>query len=197
MTLFCCRSVGSSDVARALHTAYDHILVGEDSDVVIFEVTGFDLLVEPDIGDVNRNIVGKVLHKSADTQFTGNLIEFSTLLGADCMAGNDDGDLYCDGLLLIDGEEIHVEAVVFHRMPLKLVENCGIGLAIVKREVDDVSLGCVGHSLEFLLVNSEKYVLDTVAVKIAGDKTLTAECLEDGLVTYLTDLSFQFEMLHY
>ena len=54
------------------------------------------------------------------------------------MSGDLEGYADAYGLGLVDGEEIHVEALVSHGMPLKLMEHGGLSLASVDHEVDDV-----------------------------------------------------------
>jgi hypothetical protein len=105
--------------------------------------------------------------------------------------GNFDGDR----LLLVNSEEVYVEALVGYRMELKLVEDGHIGLS-TEIEVDDVGCGSVGNHLEVLGFYCEEDVVHAEAIKVAGNETLFAEGLDDGLVTLLTDLSVELEMFH-
>lgn len=89
-----------------------------------------------------------------------------------------------------------METLVSDGVPLELVEHCLI-LLLTEVEVDDECLGSVCCGLELLCVNCEDDVLDTIAIKIAGNEALTAEGLENGLVAYFTDLSVKCEMLHF
>ena len=110
----------------------------------------------------------------------------------------DDLDGNADGyrLVLCEGDEVHVDSLVGDRMPLKLVQDGGIGLSIVKLEVHDVRLRSVGEALELLRVDGEEDIVHTETIKVARDEALTAESLDDGFVGGLTDLAFQFKMLH-
>jgi hypothetical protein len=112
------------------------------------------------------------------------------------MSGDVHGNLDGDGLYLIDGEEIHVEALVGDGMPLELVKDGGVSLAVVKLEVHDVGLRGVGETLEVTGVDGEEDVFHAETVKVARDEALTAESLDDGFVGGLTDQAFQFKMLH-
>lgn len=89
-----------------------------------------------------------------------------------------------------------METLVSDGMPLKLVEHCLIFL-LTEVEVDDECLGSVCCGLKFLCVYCEENVLDAIAIKIAGNEALTAESLENGFVTHLTDLTVKFKMLHF
>ena len=113
------------------------------------------------------------------------------------MSSGDDRDVDGDRFLLIDCEEIYVKAGVEYRMELKLVEHCVVGLAIVEYEVDDVGLWSVGSDLELLCIHCEEDVLHSETIKIARDEALLTESLDDGFVANLTDLAFQFKMLHF
>ena len=110
-----------------------------------------------------------------------------------------DHERYIDGdrLLLIDCEEVYVEACVEYRMELKLVKDCAVGLAIVEDEVNDECLRGIGDTLEFFLIDCEEDVLHSETIKIAWNESLLAESLDDGFVANLTDLAFQFKMLHF
>ncbi len=101
-----------------------------------------------------------------------------------------------DGLFLVDGEEIHVQAVVLYGMPLVLVSHGGVGLAI-QLQVYDVGSGRVSEALELFFVNGEKDVLlHVLTIEIAGNETLFAVGLEGGLVAFLADFAFERKMLH-
>ena len=80
-------------------------------------------------------------------------------------------------------------------MPLKLVKNSCVVLA-VKVEVYDERLRSVGEEAEFLRVDCEEDILNTVAIEVARNESFSAESLDDGFVADLTGLAFQFEMLH-
>ena len=193
----CLLGGGDYCVAGSLHAADDSVLVGSDGNAFKLYVTSLDPLVQTEGGNIYRNLVGKVLHDSAYADFAGVLIELATLLYADGVAGDDDGNLDVDGLLVIHCEEIYVQAVVGHRVPLKLVENCGEFLLAVQDKVDDVGLGSVGNSLEVLCVNGEKYVFYAEAVEVARDESLLAESLDGCFASYLSGLAVEFEMLHF
>ena len=111
-------------------------------------------------------------------------------------SGDDDRNADCDGLLVIDCEEVYMETLVGDGMPLQLVEHCLI-LLLTEVEVDDESLGSIGSCLKLLCVYCEDDILDAVAIKIAGNEALAAESLENGFVTHLTDLTVKFKMLHF
>lgn len=110
------------------------------------------------------------------------------------------GDAYrnCDGhwLVLSNCEEVYVESLVGYRMPLSLVKDACILLAIVEYEVDDVRVRGVGYGLEILCVNGEENVLDSVSIKVARYETFSADCLYGCLVANLTELAFEFNVLH-
>lgn len=89
-----------------------------------------------------------------------------------------------------------MEALVSDGVPLELVEHCLI-LLLTEVEVDDECLGCVCGCLEILCAYCEENILDTTAIEIAGNESLTAESLENGFVANLTDLTVKFEMLHF
>ena len=88
-----------------------------------------------------------------------------------------------------------MEAIVIHRVPLILVGDSGVGLA-VEVEVHDVRGGGVGEAHQLLLIDGEQDVVDAGAVEVARDEALAAERLDDGLIALLADLAVQLEMLH-
>ena len=90
-----------------------------------------------------------------------------------------------------------MKAGILYRMILEFVEDGGLLLAVVEHEVYDEGSGGFGDTLEFLFIDGEENALGAVAIKIAGNETLFAESLDDGLVANLTDLAFQFKMLHF
>ena len=112
------------------------------------------------------------------------------------MAGNDEGNVDGDGLLFVDSEEIHVEAVVLYGMELELVKDCGASLTSVEDEVHDVGIRRAEESLEVLVADSEEDVFYAAAVEIAGNESLFAESLDDGFVADLAGLALEFKMLH-
>ena len=112
------------------------------------------------------------------------------------MTGDHDGNLDGDGLLLRDDKEVDMEAVVLDRMELELMDDGCVSLSVVKLDVDDVGGGSVGDSLEVLVRDCEKDVLNALAIEVARNKTLLADGFDDGFVTDLTDLAVDLEMLH-
>ena len=112
------------------------------------------------------------------------------------MSGDLERNVDGDRLLCIYCEEVDVEAGVEYRMELKLVKDCAVGLAVVEDEVNDVCLRGIGYALEFFLIDCEEDVLHSETIKIARDESLLAESLDNGFVADLTDLAFQFKMLH-
>ena len=89
-----------------------------------------------------------------------------------------------------------MEAVVLYRVPLILMSHCGVGFT-AQVEVYDVRGGSVGKTLKLFLVYSEKdVVLDTLTIEVAGNQTLTAEGLHDGLVALLANFAIKSEMFH-
>ena len=90
-----------------------------------------------------------------------------------------------------------MEAVVLDRMPLILVGDGHIGLAI-ENDVDDERGGSMGQTLKFFLGNGEKdVVLNSGTIKVARDEALAAESLDNGLVALLANLAIQRKMLHF
>ena len=112
------------------------------------------------------------------------------------MAGDHERDADGDGLLLIHGEEVDVQAGVRDGMPLQFVQDGGLRGAAVQDEVHDVGLRRVGEGLEFFGVDGEEDVLESEAVQVARHEAFAAEGLDDGLVADLAGLAFQFKMLH-
>ena len=101
-----------------------------------------------------------------------------------------------DRALLVDSEEVHVEADVLDRVELELVENCSIFLAVVKVDVYDIGSRNVGESLELFCRYCEEDVLHAESVKVAWYETFFAESFDRGLVSDRADLAVQFEMFH-
>ena len=112
------------------------------------------------------------------------------------MAADHHGNLDRDRLVLRDGEEIDMEAVVLDGMELELMDDGGVGLAVIKLDVDNEGVGGVGDTLEVLVCDSEKDILNTLAIEVARDKTLLADGLDDGFVADLTDFAVKLKMLH-
>ena len=187
---------GDYGVARGLDSADDGILVGDNGDTVELDVAGLDPLVEAEGGDVNGNLIGKLGHGGADAEFAGVLIELTTLLDTDCVAGDDDGDFDADRLDIAYCQEINMHAGIGDGVPLELVKDGGVFLASVEDEVDDVGLGGVGDSLELFCIDGEVDVLDAETIEVAGDESLCAEGLEGGFALDFTGRSVEFEMLH-
>jgi hypothetical protein len=102
-----------------------------------------------------------------------------------------------DGLLLVYCEEVDVKAIVLYRMELELMENHRVVLLAIEGEVDDEGIRSAEESLEILFLNCEENILDSVAIEIARDEALLAECLDDGFVANLTGLAVKCEMLHF
>ena len=86
-----------------------------------------------------------------------------------------DGYLDFDGLLLVDAEEVHVQHVVFHRVVLCVLEDCGVDFA-VDVELHYIYMRSVDQFSQFVFADSDVHVL-TEAVDYAGDFALFAEVL--------------------
>ena len=82
-------------------------------------------------------------------------------------------------------------------MELELMENHGIVLLSIEGEVDDVGIRGAKKVLEILFYHGEENVVDSVAIEIARNEALLAECLDDGFVANLTGLAVKCEMLHF
>ena len=178
-----------------VHAADDGVLVRDDLQTFELEVAGDHAVVDVQRGDIDVELVGEVLHEGLDLQGTGDLGELTTGLHTHRVTGDVEGDADHDRLLLVHGEEVHVEAVVIHRVPLVLVGDGGVHLTI-EVEVHDVGGGGVGETHQLLLIDSKQDVVDAGAVEVAGDEALAAERLDDGLVALLADLAVQLKMLH-
>ena len=161
------------------------------------EILNGNPLVETDIVGNDGQFIGKVCKLGADTQAAGELDELTTLANSDRMAGEYEGNVDADGLVLVHEEEIDMEAVVLYGMELKLMDNGVVGLSVAEDQVYDVAGGGVGDTLEILGVDCEEDVLDAESVEVARDEALLPESLDDGFVASLTDLAFQFEMFHF
>ena len=81
-------------------------------------------------------------------------------------------------------------------MELELMDDGGVSLTVIKLDVDDVGVRGVGDPLEILVCDSEKDVLNTLAIEVARNKTLLADGLDDGFVADLTDFAVKLKMLH-
>ena len=146
--------------------------------------------------DIDVQLIGEVLHEAADLKGTGALNELTTSLHTLGVTGDVEGNGNHDGLGLVHGQEIDVEAVVLYRVPLILVCNGGVGLA-TQIQVNDVGSGGMRETLEFFLIDCEKdVVLNTFTVQIAGNQALAAEGLDYGLVALLADFALKRKMLH-
>ena len=64
------------------------------------------------------------------------------------MAADHHGNLDSYRLVLSDGKEIDMEAVVLDRMELELMDDGGVSLTVIKLDVDDVGVRGVGDTLE-------------------------------------------------
>ena len=177
------------------HAADDGVLVGHDLQTLELEVAGDHAVVDVQRGDVDVELVGEVLHQGLDLQGAGKLGELTAGLDTHRVTEDVEGNVDGDGLLLVHGEEVHVQAVVIHRVPLVLVGDGGVHLAI-EVEVHDVGGGGVGETHQLLLDDGEQDVVHTETIEVAGDEALAAERLDDGLVALLADLAVQLEMLH-
>ena len=109
--------------------------------------------------------------------------------------GDHEGNADADGFLGIDGEEVDMQAVVLDGVELQFVYDGGVGLAI-ENEIYDVGSRRVQETLKIAIVNGEEDIVQTLAIEVAGNETLAAEGLDDGLVSDLADLALQFKMLH-
>ena len=186
----------SGHVAGSLDGADDGVLRGDHADTLELDVTGDNTLLDVERGHVDVDIVRKILHQGADLDEPGDEDEFSSLLDSHRVAADSDRNLDGDRLVLRDGEEIDMEAVVLDRMELKLMDDSLIGLTVVELDVDDKGSGGVGDTLEVLVVDSEEDILHSLTIKVARDKTLLADRFDDGFVADLTDFAVDFEMFH-
>ena len=159
------------------------------------EIGGDDALAETQFGNVHGKFIRQVGHEGAHLQGTDTLDELTTLLHTHGVTADGKRNVDGDGLLFVDGEEIHVQAVVLDGVELQLVYDGGVGLAI-EDEVHDVGSRRVQEALKIAIVNGEEDIVQTLAIEVAGNETLAAEGLDDGLVSDLADLAFQFKMLH-
>ena len=197
LLLSCCfLGSGCRGVAGSAYAADHCILVGEDLETRETEITSLDLLVETEVGDVNCNVVRKVLHETCDADRTGVLGELTAELNALGVACDLNGNADADGLVLAYGKEVYMEADVLYRVELKFVED-GCVLFTIEVEVNDVGIRGVGKTLEILGVDCEEDVLNTCTIEVARDETLTTESLDGGFVANLTKLALKFEMLHF
>src|SRR5574344_2037079 len=89
-----------------------------------------------------------------------------------------------------------MKACVINWMELEFVKNRSVSFAIAQSQVNNVSCWSVGDFLKIFCVYCEKDVFHPKTVKIAWYQTLSTESLDYGFVASLTDLAFQFEMLH-
>ena len=159
------------------------------------EIGGDDALAETQFGNVHGEFIRQIGHEGAHLQGTDTLDELTTLLHTHGVTADGKRNVDGDGLLFVDGEEIHVQAVVLDGVELQFVYDGGVGLA-VEDEVHDVGSRRVQETLKIAIVNGEEDIVQTLAIEVAGNETLAAEGLDDGLVSDLADLAFQFKMLH-
>lgn len=187
----------SLDLAGGLYAAEDGGLGSEDGEVVVFEIACGNLLADSELGDIDIELIRKVLHQTADAHLAHELEELAAGENSACGTLDCDRNVNRDRLVLGYGEEVYVEAVVIYRMELELVGNGCELLAVIESDVYDIRLRNIGDALEIFSVYSEEDVaLDARAVKVARNEALLAERLDDGLVASLADGSLQFEVFH-
>ena len=90
-----------------------------------------------------------------------------------------------------------MQAVVLYRMELELMEDGFELLSVIEHEVDDEGLGGVDNTCEITVGDGEKDVFHSEAVEVARHQAFFAESLDGGFSGGLTNLAFQFKMLHY
>ena len=178
-----------------LDRADDGVLVSENLEAFDLHITGNHTLVKLQRSDIKFQLIGEVLHEAADLEAAGALGELTTCLDTLGVTGELKGNIDGDGLLLINGEEVNVEAVVLYRVPLVFVCNSHVGFA-TELKVNDVSCRSMGDTLKFLFVNGEENVFHSKAIEVARNQALTAESLDDGFVAFLADFAFKRKMLH-
>ena len=98
-------------------------------------------------------------------------------------------------LVLSQGEEVHVDGTVGHRVILDRLED-GLMLGTFDVEVHDVGIRGMGETFELFLVNGERDVLDTGSVDDARDAVFSADALDIGFLAGDPLLSLKFEMFH-
>ena len=102
------------------------------------EVTGNNLLANLKRSTVNLKRVRKLVEHSADLALAGRNEELTTGFHTFRMTGYDNRNVDDHRFGVVHCEEIHVEALVLYRMPLKLVENGVDFLTVAELKVDDV-----------------------------------------------------------
>lgn len=111
------------------------------------------------------------------------------------MSGDIDRDIDYDRLVLGYIEEVHMKGFVSYRMILHFMKDGSI-FCPVKIEVYDVGVGSVGKGLEIFRFYSEKYVFQSLSVKVAWNKSFFPDAFYYGLVSDLADPAFKFDVFH-
>ena len=180
LLLALCSLSSSYRVAGRQARADDSSLGVDDGDVVKLEVTCSDALADCKGSYVYGEVIGQILEETADFQFATAHLELTAGLYAYGVTGDEDGNLYDNGLVVVHCEEVCVESLVVYGMILYFVKKRG-DLGAVYIEVNDVAIRGVGEGLELFCVYCERDVLNAVAINYARHLALAA---------YLAHVSF-------
>ena len=159
------------------------------------EVANVDSLANAEVGDVDYELVEKVLFEARNSKFTTENLEFTTGFNTLRVTNDSHGNLDSYGFACNYTEEVDVLAVVLNGVELSLAHNAFLDVA-VDVNLYDVRFGSVDEFLCLSGLNGEVDGLATVTVEYAGNEVLATDVFCALLTEVLALNAFNLNGLH-